>query len=178
MATNLEFINETVITSGSQNVNVDNVFSDKYKAYVVELVGIFMSTDVSNDFEGIRFIDNSGSVVTGNEYCYAGLAMYAGSSFGEVRSTSDGKIRLFSVADQLSDGQTGGTLLISNPNDSSSFTYLLSQTYGFNTSDNHAGGKFIGVHKTAETIRGFQFHESNTARKFGGGKILTYGVKS
>ena len=177
MSTNLQFLNKTTITSGSQNVNVDNVFSDIYKVYVVQLIGIFMSTDVSNDIEGIRFIDNSGSVVTGNEYAYGGLALYSGGSFAEVRSTSDGKIRLFSVTDQSSDGQTGGTLYIFNPNDSSSYTYLTSSSYGFNTSDNLAGGKFIGVHKSAETIRGFQFHESNTARKFGGGTIVTYGVK-
>tara|TARA_B100000902_G_scaffold387014_1_gene430470 strand:- start:14039 stop:14572 length:534 start_codon:yes stop_codon:yes gene_type:complete len=177
MATNLQFINKTEITSGSQNVNVDNVFSDQYKVYVVQLIGVVMSTDVSNDIEGIRFIDNSGSVVTGNEYAYASLAMYAGGSFGEVQSTSDGKIRLFSITDQVSQGQTGGTLYIFNPNDSSSYTFLTTQGYGFNSSDNLGGNKGIGVHKSAETIRGFQFHESNTARKFGGGTIVTYGVK-
>ena len=84
MSTNLQFINKTEITSGSQNVNVDNVFSDQYKVYVVQLIGIFMSTDVSNDIEGIRFIDNSGSVITGNEYAYAGEAMYAGASLKEI----------------------------------------------------------------------------------------------
>ena len=45
-----------------------------------------------------------------------------------------------------------------------------------NSSDFYAG-KYIGVHKVAETIRGFQLYESNGSRTFGGGTINVYGVK-
>ena len=69
MATNLEFINQTEITSGVTTINVDNVFSDQYDVYYCQFR--YFTTDVSNGIEGLRFIDNRGSVITGNEYGYA-----------------------------------------------------------------------------------------------------------
>ena len=177
MATNLQFINKTEVTSGVTTVNVDNVFTDQYDVYMVQITGLHQNSNVANDVEGIRLIDNSGSVVTGSEYAYALLILYSGTTFSEQKSTSDTRLRLGLLTDQLSDGQTGGTFYVYNPNDSSSYTFINSQTFGFNSSDNNAGGKMIGVHKTAETIRGFQLYESNGARPFGGGQITVYGVK-
>jgi hypothetical protein len=79
--------------------------------------------------------------------------------------------------DQLSD--SGGANLgfyVFNPYDSSSYTFTTSQMAG-NNSAGFYGHKGIGVHKSAETIRGLQLYESNVARTFGGGQINIYGVK-
>lgn len=176
MATQLEFINKTDITDGVVTVNVDNVFSSQYEIYQIIFDGVFHNLDVSNGIEGIRFIDNSGSVISGSEYEYAVHNLIANSSYTETRSTSATEIQLVLIADQLSDGQANGVLTVYNPNDSSSYTFTNFQGMGKNSSQPR-GQKAIGVHKNAETIRGFQLVETNSGRPFGGGSIITYGVK-
>ncbi len=108
MATKLEFINKTDVTDGVVTVNVDNVFSSEYEVYQIIFVGIFHNLDISNGIEGIRFIDNSGSVISGSEYEYAVLNLIASSSYTETRSTSATEIQLVMIADQISDGQANG----------------------------------------------------------------------
>jgi len=176
MATKLEFINKTDVTDGVVTVNVDNVFTSQYKVYQIFFDGIFHNLDVSNGIEGIRFIDNSGSVISGSEYEYAVLNLTANTSFSETKSTSDTEIQLVMIADQLSDGQASGVLTVYNPNDSSSYTFTNFQGMGVNSSQPR-GQRAVGVHKNAETIRGFQLVETNSGRPFGGGSIITYGVK-
>tara|TARA_R100000426_G_scaffold12762_1_gene12640 strand:- start:794 stop:1324 length:531 start_codon:yes stop_codon:yes gene_type:complete len=176
MATQLEFINKTDITDGVVTVNVDNVFSSQYEIYQIIFDGVFHNLDVSNGIEGIRFIDNSGSVISGSEYEYAVHNLIANSSYTETRSTSATEIQLVLIADQLSDGQANGVLTVYNPNDSSSYTFTNFQGMGKNSSQAR-GQKAVGVHKNAETIRGFQLVETNSGRPFGGGSIITYGVK-
>jgi len=176
MATKLEFINRTEVTDGVVTVNVDNVFSSEYQSYQIIFDGIFHNLNISNGIEGIRFIDNSGSVISGSEYEYAVHNILANSSFTETRSTSATEIQLVMIADQLSDGQANGVLTVYKPNDSSSFTFTNFQGMGKNSSQPR-GQRAVGVHKNAETIRGFQFVETNSGRPFGGGSIITYGIR-
>ena len=124
MASQLEFINKTDITDGVVTVNVDNVFSSQYEIYQIIFDGVFHNLDVSNGIEGIRFIDNSGSVISGSEYEYAVHNLIANSSYSETRSTSATEIQLVLIADQLSDGQAIGVLTVYNPSDSSSYTFV------------------------------------------------------
>ena len=173
---NLEFINSTTVSSGVTTVDVDNVFSANYDVYFVQFVGIYQSTNVSNGIEGLRLIDNAGSVITASEYGYANLNMPSGSAFAENRFATRDFIFFGMYADQLSDGQANASMYIFNPYNSSSFTFLISQANGKNSSDFY-GAKTIGVHQVAETIRGFQLYESDGTRTFGGGTINVYGVK-
>ena len=178
MATNLEFIKSATVSSGVTTVNVDNVFSADYDVYYCNIIGLYHNLDVSNGVEGIRFIDSGGSVISAAEYDYAVLIMSASSAFTDTtRATGANYLNMNIFTDQLSD--SGGANLgfyVFNPYDSSSYTFTKSEMAGKNTSDFY-GHKGIGVHKVAETIRGFQLYESNVARTFGGGQINVYGVK-
>ena len=178
MATNLEFINSTSITAGVTTVNVDNVFSANYDVYYCNIIGFFHDVDISNGVEGLRLIDSSGSVISASEYDYATLNLKSYTTFTETRNTSDTRIWIGLLSDQLSDsGGANVGFYIFNPYDSSSYTFVTSQASGRNSGESLAGFKGIGVHKSAETIRGFQLYESNSARTFGGGTINVYGVK-
>ena len=175
---NLEFINSTSVSSGVTTVNVDNVFSADYDVYYCNIIGLYHNVNVSNGVEGIRFIDSGGSVISASEYDYATLNLKSYTTFTETRGTSDTRIWLGQITDQLADsGGANVGFYIFNPYDSSSYTFVTSQASGRNTSESLAGSKGIGVHKVAETIRGFQLYESNAARTFGGGQINVYGVK-
>ena len=178
MATNLQFIKSTTVSSGVTTVNVDNVFSADYDVYYCNIIGLYHNLNVENGVEGIRFIDSAGSVISAAEYDYAVLLMLASAAFTDTtRATGANHINMPIITDQLSDSG-GGNLgfYVFNPYDSSSYTFTTSQMAGKNTSDFY-GHKGIGVHKVAETIRGFQLYESNAARTFGGGQINVYGVK-
>tara|TARA_A100001391_G_scaffold165215_1_gene125078 strand:- start:6 stop:542 length:537 start_codon:yes stop_codon:yes gene_type:complete len=178
MATQLEFINSTSINAGVTTVNVDNVFSNNYDVYYCNIIGFFHDVDVSNGVEGLRFIDSGGSVISASEYDYATLDLISSTTFSETNNTSDTRIWIGIISDQLSDsGGANVGFYIFNPYDSSSFTFVTSQATCRNTSESLRGSKGIGVHKSAETIRGFQLYESNGARTFGGGTINVYGVK-
>lgn len=175
-AGNLEFINTTSVSAGVTTVDVDNIFSADYDVYFVQFVGIYHDTDVSNGIEGLRLIDNAGSVITASEYGYANLNMPSGSVYAENTYATRDFIFFGLYTDQLSDGQANASMYIYNPYDSSSYTFIQSQSAGKNSGDFY-GNKTIGVHKSAETIRGLQLYESNAARTFGGGQINVYGVK-
>ncbi len=176
---NLEFINSTSVSAGVTTVNVDNVFSADYDVYYCNIIGLYHNVNVSNGVEGIRFIDSGGSVISATEYDYALLVMPASSAFTDTtRATNANYLNMNIFTDQLSD--SGGANLgfyVFNPYDSSSFTFTKSQMAGKNSGDFY-GHKGIGVHKVAETIRGFQLYESNGARTFGGGTINVYGLAS
>ena len=176
MSTNLHFINQTQITSGVTTVNVDNVFSDAYDVYFCQVTGVYHDTDVSNGIEGYRLIDSSGNVVTQSEYDSTGINFKTNTSFSETRLSNSGQLYAGLYTDQLIDGQASSSFYIFNPYDANSYTFMISQSMGANSSGNW-GSKFIAIHKSAEIIRGFQFYESNAARTFGGGKINVYGVK-
>jgi len=175
---NLEFINSTSVSAGVTTVNVDNVFSNNYDVYYCNIIGLYHNLNVENGVEGIRFIDSGGSVITQNEYDYAVFIMDASSAFSDTtRATGANYLNMVMFTDQLSDsGGANQGFYVFNPYDSSSFTFTKSQSAGKNTSGFY-GTKGIGVHKVAETIRGFQLYESNGARTFGGGTINVYGVK-
>jgi hypothetical protein len=178
MATSLEIIKTTPVTSGVVTINVDNVFTDKYEMYRVIFEGIYHDVDISNGIEGIRLIDSGGSVITQSEYSYMNhnvpMAL-SGSVEDNLYPTRD-FIFLNLYADQQSDGSANAIMNFYKPYESNTFTYLNSQAAGLNSSSGYAG-KTIAVHRSAETIRGFQLYESNGARTFGGGKIIVYGVK-
>ena len=173
---NLNFINQTDITSGVTTINVDNVFSNDYRVYFCEIAGVFHNTDVSNGIEGIRFIDNSGSVITGSEYDNATLVLKSDTAFQQVRNTSQSYMNMYLITDQQSDGVSSSSFYIYTPYESDLYTYMHYQSTGINSSSKW-GAKGISVHKSEETIRGFQLYESNGARTFGGGKINVYGVQ-
>ena len=176
MATNLRFINKTIVSEGVTTVNVDNIFTSEYDVYFCQVVGLYHNVDVSNGTEGLRFIDVGGSVITGNEYAYALLNCKDNNTFSESRSNVDDNIFMVQYGDQLSQGQSSVNFYIYNPANTNSYTYTHNQANGVNSSGGVAS-KGIGVHKSQEIIRGFQLYESNSAREFGGGVINVYGVK-
>lgn len=174
MATSLQFIKSVEITSSQSTTNVDNIFSTNYDVYKIVLKGICTvgTTDLNLN---ARLIDNSGSVISDNEYDYAVLQLKSGSSFTQNKNTNFSRIDRISFSDQSPESQ-GCVLYVYNPNDSSSYTFL-------NWQETHSrgggGGGFrgIAVHKVAETIRGINFFDVYTDRPYDKGTIVVYGIK-
>jgi len=147
---NLRLINETEIGSGVSSVNIDNVFSTDFDIYYASFDVGTGSTGTSSE---LRLLNSTGTVISASEYDMATLGMPANASFTENRFQNADSIEQFNYS--YSTGIGGGnSVYFFNPFDSSSFTFILNQGSFWNGS-NGFNRKQIGVHKSAETIRGF-----------------------
>ncbi len=171
MATNLEFITSFEVTGTVQSLDCDNIFSDEYDVYYLT-VALKESSSGNDQWIRMRLIDNAGSVITATEYAYAQLNLIANTSFNEGRSGGANAILYGGIGYSDDTGNSAG-LYVYNPNDSSSYTFLQAQS-GSTVGGTLYGGKGISVHKSAETIRGINFH---TTAYWGSGTVSVYGVK-
>ena len=171
MATNLQFIDSFEVSGTVQSLDCDNIFSSNYDVYYLTIK--FQESSAGNDqWTRIRLIDNAGSVITASEYDYAQFNQISNTSFVQSRATGQAQILYGGVG--YSDDQTNGAqLYVFNPNDSSSYTFLLGQGAS-SVGTVLYGTRAISVHKSAETIRGINFH---TTAFWGSGKVSVYGVK-
>jgi len=170
---NLELINSFEVTSTVTSFDCDNIFSANYDVYMVAIDGI---QEVSAlQWIRIRFLDNTGTVITASEYDYAQLTMYSNATFVDTtRGVSQDNLT-YSGIGNTDDSGTNSILYVYNPYDSSSYTFTQAQS-SFTTSAILNGTKGIGVHKSAETIRGIRFYVSSG--NFGSGFFRIYGLAS
>jgi hypothetical protein len=174
MATNLEFINQTVTASDVSSVTVDNVFSDKYDVYFF-IINKILSADSNEDVLGIRLVNSSGSADSGSNYDRALLVMYTFQAFTEAKSTGITYMNTINIGDSTeSPSALSGYFF--NPYDSSSYTFNTFQSATERQSGNE-GRKGINVHKVAQSNRGFQVVNSASNNFESGLTITTYGVK-
>jgi len=173
MATNLEFITQVTGGSGASTFSIDNVFSDKYDVYLASIdVGIGSTGSNSH----LRLLDSSGTIITASEYDSATLGTISNSTFASHRFTNQAFIHYINYAFTTSVGGHNNIYFF-NPYDSSSYTFVLNQGSFWN-GNNHFGRKAIGVHKSTETIRGFNLVRENTSFGWNGDLVISvYGVK-
>jgi len=175
MATELQLINNFEVTSSTSSFDVDNIFSDKYDVYCLSLTN-FETVGTTQTALYMRFIDSTGTVVTGSTYDYALYRLDVLRTYAESKETNTTFWNFY----QIDQRPTGGSdiLYIYNPYSSSSYTF--SQWQGISVWQSGAlevvGTKGIGVEKTAQSIRGINLFETNT-RPFDKGRVSVYGVK-
>ena len=175
MATNLQFIKEENITTASANIEFDNFFNtQEYETYCIIYSGFYKT--VCSD-SSLRLIDNSGSTITATEYEFATLNLRCSSTFSKNQETGATNLRrFFGRPDTESSGEpSNGVIYVYNPLDSTKFTYFHGQS-AYCETNTEIGNRFVGVHKSAETIRGITIF-GNSGHNFTSGKICLYGVK-
>ena len=168
---NLRLINETEVASGVTSVNITDVFSADFDIY-------YASFDVGTGSAGtsseLRLLNSTGTVISASEYDMARLGMPANASFTENKFKNADSIEQFNYS--YSTGIGGGnSVYFFNPYDSSSYTFIINQGSFWNGS-NGFSTKQIGVHKSVETIRGFNLLRTSgtwTANT----TIRTYGLR-
>ena len=165
MATNLEFITSASGTS-TTSLEVQNCFSDKYDVYFGRVGG---SSSTTNSQINLRLIDNTGTVISNAEYDSAGLQMKAYAAFDELRYLNQTQWQINTYSREPFGGFT---FYIFNPYDSSSYTFMTSQSSG-NYALSHIGTKLIGVHKVAEQITGLNVVPNASINP----TVSIYGVK-
>jgi hypothetical protein len=169
---NLRLINETT-ASNVANVSVTDVFTSDFDIYKLVINNTDLTTSGVNTQIIMRFINSSGSVIsTANyDFAYQNLKPYA--VFTEGKNTNqtgiEGNIWL---GEDTAD--SGGTVIyIFNPNNSSSYTFSLFQSFSTLISDNGYATKGIGVLKQTSSISGFYLYlgtgsfDTITAKTYG-----------
>ena len=171
MAGNLEFIKSASGTSVS-SLSVTDCFSDKYDVYMIQMNDYDTSATAESRF---RFLDSGGSEVTTSAYDNANLVLRAGASFLEEKNTGLDYIKNFTYATTTNVG-VGNTIMVFNPYDSASYSFILYQTAHFQVSNNYMEGrKSIGVLKQSATHSGFKIYpNTGTLDKI---TISVYGAK-
>jgi len=170
---NLEFIKSETITSSISTLDIDNIFSDKYDVYCITTTGLNTVSTTGTDIDG-RFLDSTGTVISATEYDYAHLNLKGEANTSESKATSADHISIMFGSTDLAPETTGGVTYVYNPYDSSSYTFVQAQISS-RISGLFRGRKLIGVHKSAETIRGVRlvFVSANVDD----GIVSVYGVK-
>jgi len=172
MAGSLQLIHTEEITSSITSLDFDNVFSNTFDVYKITSANI-STVGTTNNSTGIRLLDSSGTVIDQAEYDYAQRVFRTNTSFGEVKATGQTSVLdFFGVTDQAPES-TGGVGYVYNPFDSSSYTFF-SQQNQMALAGVQRGFKAIGVHKSAESCRGFR---ATFTQAVGSGTISVYGVK-
>ena len=168
---NLEFIKSASGTSVS-SLSVTDCFSADYDVYMIQMNEYDTTANVSPLF---RFLDSGGSEVLTTVYDMANLVLRAGNTFLEEKATNSTRIANFSYATTTNVG-VGNTIMVFNPYDSSSYSFLTYQTAHWQHINNYMEGrKSIAVCTQTAIHSGFKIYpDSGTIDKI---SVSVYGVK-
>ena len=168
----LRLINETIVSSSVSTINVTDVFSSDFDIYKFVITGL-ETTGTTQTRLNLRYINSSGSVISGSTYDYATLRLKNNTSFTEAKSTT----ATYQQYGQIDQDPEGAGLLgyIFNPNNSSRYTFQLWQM-GSAHNGGMIGYKGIGVEHTTASYTGFQIIDISS-RPFNNGIIRTYGLR-
>ena len=170
MATNLEFIKSEVQSSSVTTFTVTDCFSDKYDVYQI----LISKTDsnLDNLFLKLNFLDTTDTVIVDSTYDTASLRLVASGSYVEDRFTNQTGFRRVAQFDATDSNSAGINIMVYNPNDSSSYTFINAQsTTGVPASALMAGTKYIGVLKNTETVTGLRLGFTDS-----GGNLSSSGI--
>tara|TARA_R100001163_G_C4935134_1_gene109346 strand:- start:47 stop:577 length:531 start_codon:yes stop_codon:yes gene_type:complete len=151
---NLELV-KTVTGTSSATVDVTDCFSADYDVYKVTIYDKEITASAFN--QNLRLLDSGGTVISASEYDYAALEEKSYAAFGEFKSISATSFeRAIGLGTAGADDSGGVVFYFFNPYDSSSYTFMISQNANFYAGNGLLAYKYIGVHKSTETISGIQ----------------------
>ena len=168
---NLRLINETSF-SATANVNVTDVFSADFDIYKIT---VETTSTTNNYLPTIRFLNTSGSLVSASNYDEAHLELKWNTAFTELRATNTSRIRIAGNGGNSAGQGTVSTVYIFNPYSSSSYSFLLEQSF-VDITGSQAGQKGIGVLKQTASMGGFQIFDQNYGANLTG-VTRTYGLR-
>tara|TARA_Y100001938_G_C8062028_1_gene417888 strand:+ start:258 stop:803 length:546 start_codon:yes stop_codon:yes gene_type:complete len=180
MATNLQLVKEVSVQEASGGsftpFSITDCFNANYDTYYVTINNI--DGNLAGYYIWLRFIDSSGSLITGSEYAWSCHLMRSNSGFSSQRSANTTLINMvgFSGSGSATDDRydTGTSFFVYKPFDATYMTMVTAEFGGSYNTPEHWGGQTIGVHKQQEQVTGMAFG-GHSAFYFA--KIQVFGVK-
>ena len=169
---NLRLINETTPTSVS-SFQINDVFTDDFNIYKIVISDVDSAS--TNNWSHMRFVNSSGSLDSLSNYDFANWQFRSYASFGENRNTNQTELQY--VFYSSPDISAGAVIYVFNPTSSSSYTFMIAQSNGFNSASGGGsdGVKYIGVLKNTSIMKGFGFRRASGT--YDSLKVRTYGLR-
>ena len=169
---NLRLLKKIVVSSSVNSVNLDNVFSEEYDKYIIKMNNV--QTSSATYLHG-RVIDFSGRSVGTGKYDYAtGYCPSTGSAFTEERGVSEIEWESLGFQGAGADYYGSYDMTISNPADSTKYTFYQSHCVGIRNTPAIYLWKSVGVYKEFEPIGGLELFPR--AGTLDGGVFHVYGI--
>tara|TARA_B100000035_G_scaffold92022_1_gene77680 strand:+ start:2740 stop:3621 length:882 start_codon:yes stop_codon:yes gene_type:complete len=172
-------ITTSTISSNVGDVQIDNIFSATYKNYVI--IGTNIKGDTQDTSMRFRFLDGSGTQLTGSNYRgHSGGAESAGASGNNTQmSNFDGDdIAQLRPAGNVVDNSRGGFNFVMNIPDP--FPNATTQAYGtygcIRNNGNALSGHFHLYYNSNSASRGVKFDYASG--NIASGTIAVYGLKT
>ena len=153
MATNLRYLKEFEATEEVSEILCTDAFTSGFDTYAVYITKMDVTVQT---YSYIRLLDSSNNSIGDSEYAYAQMDMSSStSSFSNARSNSATSWAAVDIGGTDDAKNLGHLFYVFNPESSSTYTFAIGQSAGY-TSVGY-GTKWIGVHKSAEQIKGIRF---------------------
>ena len=153
MATNLRYLKEFEATEEVSEILCTDAFISGFDIYAVYITKMDPTVQT---YSYIRLLDSSNNSIGDSEYAYAQMDMSSSTtSFSNARSNSANAWANIDIAGTDDDMAQGQLFYIYNAENSSAFTFAIGQSAAY-TSVGY-GTKWIGVHKSAEQIKGIRY---------------------
>ena len=160
MATNLRFVKEFTFNQwgGATFFAIDECFTDAFDVYYVTLNKVDGNLNYPNY---MRLLDSSGNIISDSEYAWVTTQMTHSGAYSELKSANTTNLNYVGYSgsggtydDRL---DNGGSIYVFNPANASAYTNVIAQVASMNNSNVLYGYKTVGVHKSAEAVRGIGF---------------------
>ena len=169
---NIRLLKKTIVSSSVNSVNLDNIFSEDFDKYIININNLHTS---SATYLHGRVIDFSGRSANTAEYNYATL-------YSPSTSTSATEERGVNKTEWESLGYQGAgadyngmyNITISNPADSTKYTFYQSHCVGVRSTPAVYLWKSVGMYSDFEAIGGLELFPR--AGTLDGGVFHVYGV--
>ena len=167
---NLQFLSEFETDGNVATLDMLNIFGKGYTNYYIFLDMI--DAGGNGGYMGLRFYDNSGTLIDGNEYQYGGEQLKAYGTYDNTFFGSNDTQIAPIIAGMNDDDRGGGALIKIFNADVAQFTFVTCQSATYMDSGLD-GTRLSACHKTAEIVSGVRIvnHTSKTL------KAKIYGVK-
>jgi len=178
---NLRLINETVINTPINTLQITDIFSSDFNTYCIEVVGISCESSLDNNSATIQLLDASGSTIfdTNQMFEYDFFRGFDSTPL-EIGGTGRDEFGLIYYDDDADNAFTNMTMWIFNPFDTDKYTFHISELSGVmrRPSDDHVAmfAKGMGVHQSQETITGLSFINRDSLN-IATGTFRTYGLR-
>lgn len=168
----VRFINETIVTSAVDTVQVDNVFSSDFDMYKITMSGLEIGTD---DYTGLRLVSDAG-IENDALYDSASQLVYCDQAFFQGKNENLTQFYYLNYMHPAgNDKGNGNVIYVINPFSNSLYTSFLNEGAGYSTSAPRLYGfRGIGQYKKPVSATGFAMIRTGN---FDAVKIRTYGIR-
>ena len=168
---NLRLINETSVSGSVNTLEVPYVFTSDFDIYKVTIKDWeTASTTADNCY--MRFIDNSGNIITTATIDFAGLGIIATTTFYESRNTNQSSGSIVFGSDNPEGANA--VMYFFNPMNTNSYTFSMHQSAEIKN-NNFTSIKQIQVLKQTGLVSGFSL--TNYTSPVDKGTVRVYGLR-